>query len=174
MHIHRKRKFCPQVINKMWINYVNRISYPLLLISLWIKRSLIIHRSVQKIADVVDKIRNTNRGFLNIIEAMFSNIYMIDNYKDTNWNRFGSVKRRCRKYEDDISAEKEIQIKGSWISGKNEHSRRKKSLSCKKSKRKKSIVSIGRRYVAFFVTVRNFPGSYTFLKRKNVWFFQNL
>ena len=37
---------------------------------------------------------------------------------------------------------------------KNEHSRRKKSLSCKKSKRKKSIVSIGRRYVAFFVTVR--------------------
>ena len=93
MHIHRKRKFCPQVINKLWINYVNRISYPLLLISLWIKRSLIIHRSVQKIADVVDKIQNTknlricltNRGFLNIIEAMFSNIYMIDNYnKDTN------------------------------------------------------------------------------------------
>ena len=93
MHIHRKRKFCPQVINKLWINYVNRISYPLLLISLWIKRRLIIHRDVQKIADAVDKIRNaknlriclTNRGFLNIIEAMFSNIYMIDNYnKDTN------------------------------------------------------------------------------------------
>lgn len=182
MYIHGKRMFCPQVINKLWINYVNRISYPLLLISLWIKRSLIIHRSVQKIADAVDKIRNTknlricltNRGFLNIIEAMFSNIYMIDNYKDTNWNRFGSVKRRCRKYEDDISAEKEIQIQGSRIPGKNEHSRRKKSFSCQKSKRKKSIVSIGRRYVAFFVTVRNFPGSYTFLKRKNVWFFQNL
>lgn len=93
MHIHRKRKFCPQVINKLWINYVNRISYPLLLISLWIKRRLTIHRDVQKIADAVDKIRNaknlriclTNRGFLNIIEAMFSNIYMIDNYnKDTN------------------------------------------------------------------------------------------
>ena len=190
MHIHRKRKFCPQVINKLWINYVNRISYPLLLISLWIKGRLIIHRDVQKIADAVDKIRNaknlriclTNRGFLNIIEAMFSNIYMIDNYnKDTNWNKFGSVKRRCRKYEDDISAEKEIQIQGSRIPGKNEHSRRKKSFSCQKSKRKKSIVSIGRRYVAFFVTVRNFPGSYTFLqlfwiflKRKNVWFFQNL
>ena len=93
MYIHRKRKFCPQVINKLWINYVNRITYPLLLISLWIKRRLIIHRDVQKIADAVDKIRNaknlriclTNQGFLNIIEAMFSNIYMIDNYnKDTN------------------------------------------------------------------------------------------
>ena len=40
MHIHRKRKFYPQVINKLWINYVNRISYPLLLISLWIKSEI--------------------------------------------------------------------------------------------------------------------------------------
>ena len=150
-HINRKRKFCPHVINKLWINYVNRISYPLLLITLWIKRKAIIHRAVQKIAAAVEKIRNaknlrnclTNRGFLNIIEAMFSNIYMIDNYKDTNWNRFGSVKRRCRKYEDDISAEKEIQIQGSRIPGKNEHSRRKKSIGCKKIKRKKKIISVG-------------------------------
>ena len=59
-------------------------------------------------------------------------------------------KKEVHANEDDISAEKEIQIKGSWISGKNEHSRRKKSLSCKKSKRKKSIVSIGRSFVAFF------------------------
>ncbi len=60
-------------------------------------------------------------------------------------------RRRCRNYEDDISAEEEIQSKGSWLQSKNEHSRRKKSLSCKKSKRKKSFVSIGRIYVAFFV-----------------------
>ena len=63
-------------------------------------------------------------------------------------------RRRCQDYEDDISAEEEIQIQSTRISGENENGRRKKSISCKKSKGKKSIDSIGRRYVAFFVTAR--------------------
>ena len=42
----------------------------------------------------------------------------------------------------------------------------RKVLAARRAKGRK--VSIGRRYVAFFVTVRNSPGSYTFLKRKNV------
>ena len=58
-------------------------------------------------------------------------------------------------YEDDISAEEEIQIKGSWFQSKNEHGRRKKSFSCQKSKRKKSIVSIGRSYVAFSSIIKS-------------------
>ena len=51
--------------------------------------------------------------------------------------------------EDDISAEEEIKIQGSWFQSKNEHSRRKKSISCQKSKRKKTVISLGRIYVAF-------------------------
>ena len=51
--------------------------------------------------------------------------------------------------EDDISAEEEIKIQGSWFQSKNEHSRRKKSFSCQKSKRKKTVISLGRIYVAF-------------------------
>ena len=38
-------------------------------------------------------------------------------------------------YEDDISAEKETEIKGAWFQKKNEHSRRKKSIGCEKIKR---------------------------------------
>jgi len=45
-------------------------------------------------------------------------------------------------YENAISARKKTQIQSSWISGKNEYSRRKKSIICEKSKRKKSIVSV--------------------------------
>ena len=70
-------------------------------------------------------------------------------------------------YENDISAEKEIQIKSSWIQSENEYSRRKKSLSCKKSKRKKSIVSIGRRFVAFSFIRK-------FLKERNMVFSESL
>ena len=51
--------------------------------------------------------------------------------------------------EDDISAEEETKIQGSWFQSKNEHSRRKKSISCQKSKRKKTVISLGRIYVAF-------------------------
>ena len=51
--------------------------------------------------------------------------------------------------EDDISAEEEIKIQSSWFQSKNEHSRRKKSISCQKSKRKKTVISLGRIYVAF-------------------------
>ncbi|EOS27344.1 50S ribosomal protein L34 [Lachnospiraceae bacterium 3-1] len=45
--------------------------------------------------------------------------------------------------ENDISTEKKIQKKSSWIQKKNEYKRRQKSFSCKKIKRKKEIVSLG-------------------------------
>ena len=51
--------------------------------------------------------------------------------------------------ENDISAKEKIQSKSSRIQSKNEHSRRKKSFSCQKSKRKKTVISLGRIYVAF-------------------------
>ena len=51
-------------------------------------------------------------------------------------------KGRCIQDEDDISAEEKIQIKGSWIQSKNEHTRRKKSIGCQKSKRKKTVISL--------------------------------
>ncbi len=75
-------------------------------------------------------------------------------------------RRRCRSDEDDISAEEEIQSKGSWIQGENENSRRKKSIICEKSKGKKSIDSIGRRYVAFFATARIYPGQLHFSEKE--------
>ena len=48
----------------------------------------------------------------------------------------------ARDNEDDISAEEEIQIKSSRIQSKNEHTRRKKSIGCQKSKRKKTVISL--------------------------------
>ena len=45
--------------------------------------------------------------------------------------------------EDDIPAKETFQSESSWIQSKNGHSR------WKKSKRKKSIISIGHIYVAF-------------------------
>lgn len=59
-------------------------------------------------------------------------------------------KGRCIDNEDDISAKKEIQSKSSWIQSKNENSRRKKSIGCQKSKRKKAIISLGRIYCGLF------------------------
>ena len=53
------------------------------------------------------------------------------------------------RYENDISAKEKISCESSWIQSKNEHSRRKKSFSCQKSKRKKTVISIGRINVAF-------------------------
>ena len=60
-----------------------------------------------------------------------------------------SIKGRCMNNENDISAEETFQSKSSWIQSKNEHTGRKKSISCQKSKRKKTVISIGRVYVAF-------------------------
>jgi hypothetical protein len=51
--------------------------------------------------------------------------------------------------EDDISAEEEAEIQGSWIQKENEHSWRKKSIGCEKIKRKKKIISIGHNFVVF-------------------------
>ena len=41
-----------------------------------------------------------------------------------------------------ISAEKEIQIKSTWIQSPHEHKGRTQSISCKKIKRKKTFISI--------------------------------
>ncbi len=59
------------------------------------------------------------------------------------------IKKEVPCYENDISAEKEIKSESSWIQSKNEYTRRKKSPGCKKIKRKKEIVSLGRNFVAF-------------------------
>ena len=51
--------------------------------------------------------------------------------------------------EDDVPAKEETEIQGSWIQIQNEHQRWKKSTCKQKSERKKSIISVGRIYVAF-------------------------
>lgn len=53
------------------------------------------------------------------------------------------------RYEDDIPTKKETESESSRFQKQNEHSRRKKSISCQKSKRKKTVISLGRIYVAF-------------------------
>ena len=53
------------------------------------------------------------------------------------------------RYENDISAEEKAKIKSAWFSEKNENSRRKKGIGCKKIKRKKKIVSLGHIFVTF-------------------------
>ncbi len=45
-------------------------------------------------------------------------------------------------YEDDISAREKTSFQSTWLSGKNEHSGRKKSIIREKGKRKKSFVSV--------------------------------
>ena len=52
------------------------------------------------------------------------------------------VKEEVLRYEDDISAEEETEIKSSWFQSQNEYSRRKKSVSCQKSKRKSKIICL--------------------------------
>ena len=58
--------------------------------------------------------------------------------------------KEVHRYENDLSAQKETEIQSSWIQKKNEYSGRKKSNRSKTCKRKKEIISIGRKYVAFF------------------------
>lgn len=53
------------------------------------------------------------------------------------------------RYEDDIPTKKETESESSRFQKQNEHSRRKKSISCQKSKRKKTVISLGRNFVAF-------------------------
>ena len=43
-------------------------------------------------------------------------------------------KRRCRDYEDDISAEKYSEKKSSWFQSENEQRRRKKVLAARRDK----------------------------------------
>ena len=70
-------------------------------------------------------------GFFDIIEMVFSKAEEVD------------------RYENDIPAKKKTQSKSAWFQKKNEDSRRKKSISCKKIKRKKKIDSLGHRIVVF-------------------------
>lgn len=58
-------------------------------------------------------------------------------------------KRRWSDHENDISAQKEVPCEGSWLPCKNEYKRWKKSIGSQKSKGKKEIISLGRRFVAF-------------------------
>ena len=62
--------------------------------------------------------------------------------------------KEVHRNENDISAEKKTEVQSSWIQSQNEDERRKKSYSCKKSKRQKEIISIGRIYVAFFSSMK--------------------
>ncbi len=43
--------------------------------------------------------------------------------------------KEVHRNENDISAEKKTEVQSSWIQSQNEDERRKKSYSCKKSKR---------------------------------------
>ena len=70
--------------------------------------------------------------------------------------------KEVHRYEDDISAEKEIQIQGSRLPRQNEHGIRTQGPLCQKGKRKKGFVSLGRSYVA------------SFSEKDNLWYFQNL
>jgi len=67
--------------------------------------------------------------------------------------------------ENDISAQKEIQSKGSWLQSQNEQRSRKKSTGFQKNKRKKTAFSVGRRYVVY-----SFPnkGNGDFLIKKGM------
>ena len=56
-------------------------------------------------------------------------------------------------HENDISAEKEIQSKGSWIQSTYEHKGRTQGPSGKKIKRKKEIISISDIYKTAFNVV---------------------
>ena len=121
----------------MWITECKLCRCPLCIcLSMGLTGTVLPQSSVQ-----LKKSRNylTLWGFAYIIETMFSKqikqiLYLI---------------RRCRNNENDISAKEKIQSKSSRIQSKNEHTRRKKSFSCQKSKRKKTVISLGRIYVAF-------------------------
>ena len=54
------------------------------------------------------------------------------------------------RYEDDIPTKKETESESSRFQKQNEHSRRKKSIGCKKIKRKKKIISIGHNFCGLF------------------------
>ena len=80
----------------------------------------------------------TSFGYLHIIEIVFFNLL----------KKFKRV-RRCIDYENDISAKEAFQSESSWFQSENEYTGRKKGFSSQKVKRKKKIISVGRKYVAF-------------------------
>ena len=66
-----------------------------------------------------------------------------------NYTVYNEANKEVDINENDIPAKKEIQSKSTRIQSKNEHSWRQKGTGSQKSKRKKTVISIGRRYVAF-------------------------
>ena len=102
--------------------------------------------------DVLHRIKIENQpvsqGRSGRLAAVFVLPYQGNRFRSMDGN--GRIEEGGAKtYENDISAEEKIQSESSRIQSKNEHSKRKKSSCCQKSKRKKSIVSIGRIFVAF-------------------------
>ena len=95
----------------------------------------------------------TLKSVTNIIDMMFTLFYSVKKKTErTTFYRSESYtvdNKEVPDHENDISAEEKIQSKSSRIQSKNEHCQRKKGTRCQKSKRKKSIISIGRRFVAF-------------------------
>lgn len=59
-------------------------------------------------------------------------------------------------HENDLSTKKETESKSSWFQIKNEYSRRKKSIGCKKIKRKKKIISLGHKDCGLFFSLTKF------------------
>lgn len=87
-----------------------------------------------------------NRMWMEFILFCGKTLYLLDLQPPIlyNCNDIFHKKKEVYPHENDISAKKETEIQGPWLSCKNEYSGWKKSFSCKKSKRKKEIISIGR------------------------------
>lgn len=71
---------------------------------------------------------------------------------------FFLLQRRWIRNENDISAKKKAEIESAWIPEKNEDCKRKKSISSKKVKRKKEIISLDHILCGLFLNNRRFAG----------------
>lgn len=79
---------------------------------------------------------------------------MLDGQRYFKYNRYDvllceDIVKEVFPNENDISAEKKTESEGSWFQSKNEFCRRKKGISCQKSKGKKTVICLGRNLVAF-------------------------
>lgn len=77
-------------------------------------------------------------GRLSCLHGLSRTVYAAD------WQtvKVSQDKRRCPRYEDDISAKEKTESESSRLQSQNEYSRRKKSVSCQKSKRKSKIICL--------------------------------
>ena len=72
---------------------------------------------------------------------------------ETGYCGYPDIEGGVPRYEDDISAEDKTESKSSWLQIQNEYSWWKKSIGCQKSKRKKTVIRLGRIYVAFYFLI---------------------